>query len=147
MPVWLQILLGLFPVGVSVMLAIAATFYKNSVRARDEKFAALRNEIASNGRTVDERFTSVRNEIAAHGKEAREGFKRNDEAMAVQTHTIGELRDRVGSQNGRVGKNEVKIEALAEAVKGIEDRERSQARAVQGIEERERAKTTNRRRR
>ena len=85
MPTWLAVLLAVFPVGASVVMAVLTFAYKNGVRARDTQLDAIQSDLAN-------------------------GFRRNDEAMSEQKRITAELRDRVGTQNGRVGKLEAKME-------------------------------------
>jgi len=85
MPTWLIVLLAVFPVGASVVMTILTFAYKNGVRARDAQLDAIQRDLVN-------------------------GFRRNDEAMSEQKRITAELRDRVGAQNGRVGKLEAKTE-------------------------------------
>ena len=85
MPTWLVVLLSIFPVGASIVMTVLTLAYKNGVRARDTQLDAIQRDLTN-------------------------GFRRNDEAMSEQKHITSELRDRVGIQNGRVGKLESKME-------------------------------------
>lgn len=85
MPTWLAVLLAVFPVGASIVMGVLTFAYKNGVKARDAQLNLIQRDLVN-------------------------GFFRNDEAMIEQKRITSELRDRVGAQNGRVGKLEAKTE-------------------------------------
>jgi hypothetical protein len=111
MPVWLTVLLALFPVAVGIVMGIGSHVYRQGIKARDQQLAAM------DSRIID-------------------GFRRNDESNREQKEITSDLRDKVGVQNGRIGKLEMWREGhdkwsdetrenLTDAIKGLEDRARS----------------------
>lgn len=105
MPTWLAVLLSVFPVVVTVLMAILALAYKNGVKARDLQLTGIQSEV-TNG------FIRTDKALSKHAEEVKEGFGRNDKAMA-------ELNERVRIQNGRVATMEPQVKRNAEDIQTL----------------------------
>lgn len=94
-PPWLIVLLTLFSTAATVISSWAIVLYRAGQQTRTQTLNEIKDDI-------------------------EEGFKRNDGAMGAQSKLIEELRDRVGTQNGRVGKLEEWKAATEKRVDRIE---------------------------